>query len=156
MPFLVLPAFPFSLFDFKYIEKFGPIHHNTKAAAGVAIPETTLYTCPEHRFALILGACARSIKTTATSFSMYIVHAERQGADMQEYLMHETIGSGTYPLSFPNSKESTEWGIGWRLLFLFPKDEIRIAQSLTAAETIEVETIIDLIQYKDPRYEVEP
>ena len=147
-----MPKFPFSLFDFRYIDKFGPMHFLVEAASGIAIPETMLYKVPDYKFTLILSACVNVTKTTATSMQLYILHLTRHGADSAEYLINEDAGTGVLAQSWPSSKATTDAGLGWCLKFLFPGDTINVAQALTAVETIRLEAILDLIEYSDPRY----
>ena len=154
---MVIPKFPFSLFDFKHIDKFGPLATKiAEAAAGAAIPETVIYTCPDYKFALILQASVVSTKTTSTAFTMAIIRAKRNNiTGIQDWLLIEDLGTSESVISWPMSKPTTSWCLGWTLVFLFPGDTIKISHALTAAETIEDKVEIIGIEYSDPRYPYE-
>ena len=148
---MVMPKFPFSLFNFDYIDKFGPIRALVTSAAGDAIPETVIYKVPDHKFALLLSASVTITKTTATSMQLYIKHPSINHVLGQDWLINETLSS--VAVSWPDSQPSTDHGLGLALVFLFPGDTINVAQALTLGETISHQVILNIIEYSDPRYE---
>lgn len=158
---MVLPAFPFSLFDFKYINKFEPICHQVDAAAGDAIPETVIYEVPEHKFALLLGIHVLSTKTTSTEFICYIIrnkeNMEIKGLPdttaIANALITETLGDTEALVSWPAAKTPSLWVPAWHLYFLHAGDKIAISHALTALETIEDIVTVQRIEYNDPRWE---
>ena len=150
---MVMPKLPFSLFDFKYIDKFEVIDKKMVAAAGVAIPSTTIYTCPDFKFALLLQATIGSIKTTSTEMALKLIRYDHHGiGEVSDLLLNETFGTSESYLSWPMAKASANWALGWTLVFLFPKDIIEYSHALTLAETIVDTVALVLIEYSDPRY----
>ena len=149
-----MPKLPFSLFDFKNIDRFEIVAKKVSSVAGVAIPETMIYKVPDYKFTLLLQASVLSTKITSTAFAMYIIRATVGNVTLiQDWLINEDLGTTEASMSWPSSLATTTHGLGWTLVFLFPGDEIRIAHALTAAETIEDKVGLTLIEYSDPRYE---
>lgn len=148
-----MPKLPFTLFDFKNIDYFGPKAKKIEAAAGAAIPETVVYKCPDHKFTLLLQANVASIKVTSTEFTMAIIRADIEGvSNIQDWLMVEDLGTTEGGMSWPMQKAATGWVLGWGLAFLFPGDEIRVSHALTALETIVDRIGLIIIEYEDPRW----
>jgi len=145
---MVMPKLPFSLFNFKNIDKFAPIVKEIEAAAGVVIPVTTIYKCPDHKFAWLLGVHCQLVKTTGTALRCDHV---RPDATVAHSLIVETAGTGSF--SWPSGKTTGEHVPGWFPLFMFPGEILSVQQALTALETIYHLWTVDRIEYDDPRYE---
>ena len=145
---MVMPKLPFSLFDFKLIQKIEPILWEKISGAGVAIPVTIIYTVPEHHFVWLLGINVTVTKITGT-LMYYAIVRKKGGADMLIY--ESAADTGQY--AWPSAKTPSLQTPAWFPLFLFEGDTIKVSHALTAAETIAHSTMIHRIEYKDPRYE---
>lgn len=150
---VVLPKPAFSLFDLKRASAIEPIHEYVSASAGVAVPATTIYTCPPHKIVLLLGISDYVTKATATAMTMYIQRKITGALAYLDGLIAETQGTGY--ASWPSAKAAAQHTIGYHICLLFPGDIIRITHALTAAETITHEITIHRIEYTDPRYQHE-
>lgn len=142
---------PFSLFDFKHINKFSPIATTVEAAAGNAIAKA-IYTCPKYMFTLILSVSVESAKTTSTQFKTYITRAATIHDSFREHLIDETLGTTEVHASWPAGKAPATWSMGWHLLFMFPGDVLWVTHALTVAETIADDISVVRIEYNDPRF----
>jgi len=139
---------PFNLFDFKLIEKADDIYKVISAAAGAAIPVTTLYTVPEHKIAWLQSVHVSILKATGTNMTCEVFN---RASDIIQTLLYETADSGPY--SWPSNKTSGMHVASWFPLILWSKESIRVQQALTAAETISHKWNIKRFEYHDPRYE---
>ena len=148
----MLPKFPFSLFDFKHIDKIEPLQKTLSSSAGNAIALTTIYEVKDHKFVLLLGMSITVTKTTGTALLAFIERKNKIAAALTfvDTLIQETADTGPY--SWPSQKTAAEHTVGWHLCFMFPGDKIRVSQALTAAETILHEILIHRIEYSDPRF----
>lgn len=150
---MVMPKLPFNLFDFKHIDYFEPIFINLTAAAGDAIPLTTLYTVPAHKLAWLQSVGIYVGKITATALVLSLTRAQKivPATTFNHALIKEDAATGEY--SWPSAKTTTEYVFAWHPLFMHAGDFLTISQTLTIAETINHKIIINRIEYDDPRYE---
>ena len=146
-----MPKLPFSLFDFKHIDKIEPILVHLTAIAASAI-DKVVYTVPDGKFALILSASVLSYKVTSTVFQMYVQRKEARPPVWRDHLIRETLGTTETHASWPPAKAPASWVMAWHLLLMWPGDHIRVLHALTAAETIQDDVSISRIEYNDPRY----
>ena len=148
----MLPKFPFSLFDFKNIDRIEPIFKRLNAAAGDAITTTTIYEVPQHKFALLLGVGLVVTKTTATELNLHILRNFKIGASktFADYLLTEDVA--TSKIGWPSAKTAADHTLGWHLCFMWAEDQLRVSHALTAAEVIQHDITINRIEYSDPRF----
>jgi len=146
------PRVPFSLFDFKTIHEFKPRQKTLSSTAGIAIPSTVFYTCPDHKFALLLKLSVAVTKTTATALLVLVGRTSQKDEKVSssEALISESANTGYY--SWPSGKATGSHVLGWCLEFLFAGDTLNLSHALTAAETITDVVSWVIIEYDDPRY----
>lgn len=149
---MVMPKFPFSLFDFKNITKFDIKHYKADAAAGVQL-DAVMYVCPDHKIALLLFLSINATKTTPTNLLVHIARVYETPPEEVWYqdLLSEDVGTAS--ASWPSGKAAASNVCGWHLCFLFPGDGILVRHALTVAETIAHLGVYHIIEYNDPRYE---
>jgi len=155
-----MPQLPFSLLDFKRIEKFAPLCKQVDAAAGDPI-SAEIYRVPKHKLVWLIGIDVMCTKITSTALVCDLTRSKDEmeisglpkATPVRQILIAETVGTTEGYVSWPAAKTPSLWVASWFPLFLHAGDLVNLTHAFTVAETIKDIITVNRIEYSDPRYE---